>query len=142
MRRRKLLGALAGLAVVVAAGVIVMWPRAERVTRANYDRIQIGMSRAEVEAILGSPGDYTTVDRERTGDREGRRSIGELSDLLDSLRGHREHWDGDLVTIGVRFDEAGNLTNAGCEPYRPINHGPIGNLLWRLTRQWHRWFPE
>ncbi len=27
----------------------------ERITRANYDRIEIGMTRAEVEAILGKP---------------------------------------------------------------------------------------
>ena len=59
MRRRKLI-ALAGLAVLVAAGAFVLWPRPDRITRANYDRIRMGMSRAEVEAILGPPGDYTT----------------------------------------------------------------------------------
>jgi hypothetical protein len=55
-----LLVALAGLAVVIAAGVVVLWPREDRVTRGNFDRIRAGMSRAEVEAILGPPGDYTT----------------------------------------------------------------------------------
>jgi hypothetical protein len=35
MRRRKLLVALAGPAVVVAAGAIVMWPRQDRITKAN-----------------------------------------------------------------------------------------------------------
>jgi hypothetical protein len=35
MRRRTLLVALAGLAVVVAAGAVVVWPRAERITREN-----------------------------------------------------------------------------------------------------------
>jgi hypothetical protein len=51
MRRRTLLVALA---VVVAAGVVVLWPRANRVTQENYDRIRIGLSRPEVEEILGS----------------------------------------------------------------------------------------
>jgi hypothetical protein len=63
MRRRKLLVALVGLAVVVAAGAVVLWPQAappSRVTRENYDCIQEGMTRAEVEAILGPPGDYRT----------------------------------------------------------------------------------
>jgi hypothetical protein len=49
MRRRTLLLALAGLAVVVAAGAVQLRPREDRVTRANYERIQIGMSRADVE---------------------------------------------------------------------------------------------
>jgi outer membrane protein assembly factor BamE (lipoprotein component of BamABCDE complex) len=64
MRRRKLLVALAALVVVVAVGVLVLWPRAdrvteanlERITEANLERIKEGMSRAEVEAILGAPG--------------------------------------------------------------------------------------
>jgi hypothetical protein len=62
MRRRKLLVTLAGLAVVVAVGVFVPGPSPEPslVTRENFDRIKGGMSRADVEAILGPPGDYRT----------------------------------------------------------------------------------
>ena len=68
MRRRKLLVVLAVLAVVVAAGVWVLWPAlASRITRANYALISEGlgggrptMNRAKVEAILGPPGDYRT----------------------------------------------------------------------------------
>ena len=42
------------LAVVAAAGVLVLRPRAaDEATQANLDRIQSGMSRSEVEAILG-----------------------------------------------------------------------------------------
>ena len=58
MRRRKLLIVLvlAGLTVVVVmAGAVVLWPQPpSRITRENFDRIKEGMSRAEVEAILGS----------------------------------------------------------------------------------------
>jgi hypothetical protein len=56
--------ALAGLAVVVAVGVVVLWPRTEpnRITRENCYQIKEAMSRAEVEAILGPPGDYSTGD--------------------------------------------------------------------------------
>jgi len=60
MRRRTLLVALAGLAVVVAVGVVVLWPRADRITEANFERIRVGMSRTDVEAILGPPGDFRT----------------------------------------------------------------------------------
>jgi hypothetical protein len=59
MRRRKLLVALVGLAVVVAAEAVVRWPRPYRITETNYNCICKGMSRAEVCAILSSPGDYT-----------------------------------------------------------------------------------
>src|SRR6516162_2477131 len=61
MRRRTLLVVLVGLAVVVAVGAVVLWPQPpSRITRENYDRIREGMSRAEAQAILGPPGDYTT----------------------------------------------------------------------------------
>jgi hypothetical protein len=61
MRRRKLLpGAVAVLVTLAGVAALVLWPRADRVTRANFDRIRVGMSRAEVEAILGPPGDYRT----------------------------------------------------------------------------------
>jgi hypothetical protein len=59
MRRRTLLVVLAGLAV--AAGVVV-WPRTApvRITPENCDLICKGMIEAEVESVLGPPGDYRT----------------------------------------------------------------------------------
>ena len=43
----------------------MLWPRPDRITRENYERIRVGMSSAEVEAILGGPpGDYRTVRTE------------------------------------------------------------------------------
>jgi hypothetical protein len=47
MRRRKLLVALAGLAVVVAAGVVVLCPRPERITLENLHGIRMGLSLAD-----------------------------------------------------------------------------------------------
>jgi hypothetical protein len=58
MRRRKPLPVPAGRAVLLAAGAFVLWPRPERITRENFKRIREGMTQAEVEAILGPPGDY------------------------------------------------------------------------------------
>src|SRR5690349_20867928 len=55
----KLLGLLALLAVI-AATAVALWPQPDRITFENCDRITEGMSRAEVYAILGSPGDYRT----------------------------------------------------------------------------------
>ncbi len=61
MRRHKWrLLALAGLVVLAAVGAFVLWPRADRITRENFDRIREGMGREELEAILGPPGDHRT----------------------------------------------------------------------------------
>jgi hypothetical protein len=59
MRRRKLLAALVGLAVLVAVGVVVLWPRLQRdrIIRANSECFHY-ISRALVEAILGPAADF------------------------------------------------------------------------------------
>jgi hypothetical protein len=140
MRRRKLLVALAGLAVTVTGGVVVLWPRGDRITRENCDRIQEGMSRAEVEAILGPPGDYLTAGPSNT--------TADLFDENGNVRTVRHDgtvicfWVGDRAIIYVPFDRNGKTTRsptlweAGTLPQPPLE-----NLLWRLKRQWHRWFP-
>ena len=70
MRRRTVLVVLAGLAVVVAASTVTLWPQEfrpppldpskwpqeDRCTVENFDRLQVGMTWAEVEAILGPYG--------------------------------------------------------------------------------------
>jgi hypothetical protein len=42
------------LAIVVATVTLTLWPR-NRISAANFDRIQIGMSQAELRGLLGSP---------------------------------------------------------------------------------------
>jgi hypothetical protein len=136
MRRRTLLVALAGLAVVVAAGVVVLRPRQDRVTRANYDRIQIGMSRADVETILGPPGDY------RSGAVKWKASSIEVVFQIDSPA--HDRWMGDHGSIDIWFPEYEGYSGARhmtFDDVEPIAQTPLDNLLWRLKRQWHRWFP-
>jgi hypothetical protein len=63
MRRRKLrwvvaAGVALGLACFVA---LALWPRPDRITQENCDRITRGMSREEVCALLGPPGDSRTI---------------------------------------------------------------------------------
>jgi hypothetical protein len=131
--------ALAGLAVVVAAGVVVLWPREDRITVENFERIRDGMSRAEVEAILGPSGDHTAGDTEPDLEHQKWQSLTppESYGSQEAL----ERWIDDRACIGIGFDSAGNVGSAFCLPMRNIDHGPIGNLLWRAKRQWHRWFP-
>ena len=146
MRRRKLLVALAGLAVVVTAGVVVLWPtRPNRVTRENYDRIQIGVTRVEVEAILGPPGDYATVPFD-----DGRSEV-DPSDLYsrvvlsfslldDASNRVRACWSGNDYLIVITFDPKSVVISKGCTEQLRIEQGPLRNAVWRLKRQWHRWF--
>jgi hypothetical protein len=44
------------LAIAVTLGVLAMLPSRSKVTKANYDRIQEGMTKAEVEEIFGPQG--------------------------------------------------------------------------------------
>jgi hypothetical protein len=151
MRRRKLLVALVGLAVVATAGVVVLWPRPERVTKENYDRMHVGMTRTEVEAILGPPGDYrsglgetgygSTENMVWTPDpaTELVRTLPNWSRIPDDQRLWAS-WLGDSFGIGIAVDESGSVADkVGCP--RRTTRGLLDNLLWRLKRQWHRWFP-
>jgi hypothetical protein len=138
MRRPTLLVALAGLAVVVAVGVVVLWPRQNRITQENFDRIREGMSLAEVEAILGPPGDY------RTGPT-AYEEVGPTEEYDPT----RMEWWTDTLLIDIDFDETGPLERGGTQraakawvdPCTRVPQGPLDNLLWRAKRQWHRWFP-
>jgi hypothetical protein len=56
MRRRKLRWVVAGPAVaLLAVGGFVLWPRppVPGLTRDNFDRVRVGMTSPQVEALLG-----------------------------------------------------------------------------------------
>jgi hypothetical protein len=74
LRRWKVLAVAAVLVVLVSATVVVLRPQPlERVSRQTMNYIRQGMSRADIEAILGRPGGFTEarehehvfLDRER-----------------------------------------------------------------------------
>ena len=55
MKKSRLLIATVPLVIVVTLGVLAMLPPSPGVTKAKFDRIEKGMTRAEVEAIFGRP---------------------------------------------------------------------------------------
>src|SRR5436190_14192317 len=64
-KKRLLLIATLPLAIGVTLGVLAMLPPGTGVTKANFDRINEGMTREDVEAIFGGPSaglrtDFTT----------------------------------------------------------------------------------
>jgi hypothetical protein len=50
-------------------------------------------------------------------------------------------WDGDAGEIRVDFGPLGAY-EAEFRECRRIQQTSLDNFLWRLNRQWHRWFPE
>jgi hypothetical protein len=169
MRRRKLLVVLAGLAVVGAAGAVVLWPKPpSRITQENFDLIRDGMTRAEVEAILGPPGDQRTGLGEMylqegpggplglgagwfpEGEVCGTVWLPDPDDVAFTLSNwsrdsHRGHlcacWMSDSLAMYIAIDDSGRVVFKG-RRIRRTTLGQFDSLLWRLKRQWHRWFPE
>jgi hypothetical protein len=63
MKKRLLMIAAVPLAIVVTVSVLAMLPPSPGVTKANFDRIQKGMTLAEAEEIFGEKGEVTRDDK-------------------------------------------------------------------------------
>jgi hypothetical protein len=132
VRRRKLLVALAGLAVVVAAvSVALRSAPPSRITRENCARIHEGMTQADVEAFLGPPGDYTT----------GPTTLAFIVHIGQQPP-RTLWWRSDSAVVRIDFSAIGTVTSVGDLPVNREPQSALGNLLWRAKRQWHRWFLE
>jgi hypothetical protein len=132
MRKWKLRRALAGLALVAAVATLVFWQGRDRVTAENYERIHKGMTRSEVEAILGPPGDYASGP-----------AVGE-DELWWRLRFQlADHsWVGNSAWIMVTYEKdllGPELVNGfSFQPIERADVGLVGNLVWRTQRGWRR----
>jgi hypothetical protein len=140
MRSRKLRWALtAGLVALAGVAAFALWPRPNRVTRENCARIRQGMTRAEVDALLGPPGDY------RTGPVDYDRGLVPLKIAPITMPWETsdddDRWAGDSAYLAVRFDPEGRVGSWYVVPTSKAAQSPLGNLLWRLGRQWRRWSP-
>jgi hypothetical protein len=155
MRRQTLLLTLTvGLFAVVIVGALVLGRRADRITRENYERVGKGLTKAEVEAVFGPPGDCTSgptyhearwietrnsfpVEWESTPMPAG------LSQLLDLIAGDaspRATWSGDTADVYVWFGRNGVEATA-LWPHERKPQNSLDNLLWRAKRVWRRWCP-
>jgi hypothetical protein len=129
--------AAAGLVALAGVAAFVLWPRPDRITEENYYRIKEGMSRAEVEAILGPPGDY----------RNGPTTNAEPEGRLFLLSGGfcSDAWRGDTGIIRIEFDRSGHVARVDFGSDYRVDRSPLtaslDNLLRRFRRQWRHWFP-
>jgi hypothetical protein len=140
MRGRKLRWMLAGLSLaLLAVGAVAMWPQPDRITRENCDRITKGMTKMEVQAILGQPGDHRHYDSHYI-----LWSIEEVNVArgLIQFDGHMECWENDDQACWLKFDGTGRVIGKFVTDVQKVDHGQLGNLFWRVKRQWRHWFPE
>jgi hypothetical protein len=145
MTNRTSVALLAGAAVLaLGAALVALLPDpTSRITPKNYQRIQEGMGLADVESILGPPGDYTTGPT--------------YPNYPPPTRlGHKYlFWEKDEGTIRLEFESTMPSRGIGPrdvvvekvfapdimpESMRAIS--PFDKLLWRGKRTWHRWFPD
>ena len=141
MGRRKLRWAVVGLPVValVAAGAVALWPRPSEslLSAENYRSIGYRMSRAEVEAILGPPGDRRTGPTTLAGDQVSTTAWVEHPGQEQRL----SVWKDDTATIYVCYSSSGDVSDKWRDRMERLEQNPFADLLWRVKRQWRRWFP-
>jgi hypothetical protein len=168
MRKRKWLVVLTGLLAVLTAGSLVLWPRADRITQENLDRIREGMSRARVESILGGPpGDYRTVRTRAEAEGASDRTL--RADQLYALSSEivyvedsrvRRVWIGNEGFIAIYFEsevvaeplvikptglvsrrEPLQMPSKYYVPTTKMDQGPLESLLWRAKCLWQKCVP-
>jgi hypothetical protein len=129
MRNRKL---LAALAVGIALAVYLSVPTPSRVSREYFDRINVGMRRALVESFLGMPGDYRTGPTEEPAVLPFDPDAGEQPGA--------SYWAGDAGIVTVEYDDDDKVKEKHFEPVRRAAPSLFDDWLWRVRRQWRRWF--
>jgi hypothetical protein len=134
--RRRLVLALILLACAVLAGASawLFWPRTA-ITRANAEKIEEGMTRAEVEALLGGPhrDDATgpTVLDTEDGDELALARLRRYIDLQVIAAMDAEPiwiWRSNQVEIHVRFDGKEQVVSCDSINMRPASQGALAML--------------
>jgi hypothetical protein len=135
---RKLAVAFLALALLLVGTVLpLVMPWHCRVNRATFERLKVGMTRAQVEAILGGPpGDYQTRPSVPPGEFDLAR-VTELSEQVWPT----ERWAGDQGDISVRFTPGGVVADVQFTAVAPYSPSPLELALWRLERMKERLLP-
>ncbi len=145
-RRRFLFLPLAAIAVGLVVA-LVLWSRT-MITRENAAKVENGMTRKQVEAILGTPRNETSGQVEYDGaDMD---ELDQLSALWERarqvqlawpLRGNLDGggvvtiaiWESDQVHVVAVFDPAGTVAGHAAVPMRRVQESPLA-----MIRRWLR----
>jgi hypothetical protein len=101
----------------------VLWQSSNDVTGTSIAKIHPGLSRTEVEAIIGPPGDY----------RSGPTAYIVWDGPPDGYRNSREElWWFDFATFVASFDESDTLNRRYCFPAKKEQLNILDNLHWRF----------
>jgi hypothetical protein len=128
-KKRAVFLVVASLIVLSSSLAWLLVERPSRLTKENIQLIREGISLAEVKAILGEPGDYTTQPLEGV----------ETWQLTSFGLMRTEVWAGDRGSLAIKFDENDNVFSMSFWPAGPIKMGSIDLLKWRINRMWERW---
>ncbi len=130
MSKRRL-RVLAEVAVIVLIA-IVFWPRTDRITEKDFGRIQKGMTLAEVSAILGPAGDYTT---------EPLVWLRFVHPPAVHPKDKRVDWLTDQGQWVVVFDTSDRVkTKWFAVAWKGKDEATIERFLRRIARPWRQWF--
>jgi hypothetical protein len=104
------------------------------ITRENFGRFQIGMSRAEVEAILGPPGDYRTGPTTHADPGSWQIVVdGRMQDLRLFT------WQADSAIVAVWFGQSDISEWKAFQPTARLPEPSVTEtFLARVKRYWHR----
>jgi hypothetical protein len=132
--------------MLVGVGVVCLTPGRVDITYRNSEKIRRG-SRAEIQTIIGGPpGDYSTGPTIPVPQRLLQYPVEDKKPFFVTrpLRATdlMERWQNDGARLTVSFDQSGHALEARYESLDGRVLKPLDKLLWRLKRQWHRWFPE
>ena len=98
------------------------------------------MTKAEVTAVLGPPGDYRTGPAIAVCDSY-RDAFFDTSEFATAADSTEDVWSSDKAWIKVSYSRSGATVAAFYVRHEPETMSPLDRLLWRLKRQWHRWLP-
>jgi hypothetical protein len=92
------------------------------------------MTRAQVEAIVGPPGDFTT------GPVYASRGLGDDVDHAGEDCQNQEFWCNDGVRLILGFDRDSKVCAKAVTKMDLVPLSLSERAIWRIRRQWHRWF--
>ena len=103
-RRQKWLRAALVTLLLSCAAIWFLWPSSDSITVETYQRLRLGMSHSEVEAMLGGPGGTRQDFADWMDNRSPVEGLG-----VDLVNEHRDqpgikYWYQDSGIIVLRFD--------------------------------------